>query len=193
MNCMQSFLKGTNIMSIYDYKVKAQDGSEVSLSDYKGKVLLIVNTATGCGFTPQYEGLQDLYEAYHSEGLEILDFPCNQFGDQAPGNDDEIHSFCTGRYGITFPQFSKIDVNGENAIPLYKWLTENTKFEGFGMSPMGIAMSGVLKKIDKNYKKNNSVKWNFTKFLVDRKGNIVARFEPTASMKSVTEKVKEII
>lgn len=180
-------------MSIYDFKVKAQDGSEVSLSDYKGKVMLIVNTATGCGFTPQYDELQDIYEAHHENGLEILDFPCNQFGEQAPGNDEEIHSFCTGRYGITFPQFSKIDVNGENAIPLYKWLTENTKFEGFGMSPMGIAMSGVLKKIDKNYKKNNSVKWNFTKFLVDRKGNIAARFEPTASMKAVAEKIKEII
>ena len=100
-------------MSIYDFKVKAQDGSEVSLGDYKGKVLLIVNTATGCGFTPQYDELQDLYEAYRDKGLEILDFPCNQFGAQAPGDDEEIHAFCTGRFGITFPQFSKVDVNGE--------------------------------------------------------------------------------
>lgn len=180
-------------MSIYDFKVTAQDGSEVALSDYKGKVLLIVNTATKCGFTPQYEELQKIYDEFKDKGLEILDFPCNQFGQQAPGNDEEIHSFCTGRYGITFPQFSKIDVNGENAIPLYKWLVENTKFEGFGMGPMGIAMSGVLKSIDKDYKKTNSVKWNFTKFLVDREGNIAARFEPTVAMKSVSAKVKALL
>ena len=177
-------------MNIYDFKVKAQDGSEISLSDYKGKVLLIVNTATGCGFTPQYDELQDLYEACHDQGLEILDFPCNQFGEQAPGDDAEIHSFCTGRYGITFPQFSKIDVNGDNAAPLFRWLTENTHFEGFGMNPMGIAMAGILKKLDKDYKKTSSVKWNFTKFLIGRDGQIIARFEPTASMKSLADAVK---
>ena len=110
-------------MNAYDFTVKAQDGSDVRLSDYSGKVLLIVNTATGCGFTPQYKELQEIYEAHHKDGLEILDFPCNQFGGQAPGSDAEIHDFCTGRYGITFPQFAKIVVNGENAIPLFKWLT----------------------------------------------------------------------
>ena len=177
-------------MTVYDFKVADQSGKEVSLTEYRGKVLLIVNTATGCGFTPQYEELQALYEAHHDDGLEILDFPCNQFGQQAPGSDEEIHSFCTCRFGITFPQFSKIDVNGENALPLYQWLTENTKFEGFGMSPMGLAMSGILKKIDKNYKESSSVKWNFTKFLVDREGRIIGRFEPTASMKSVADAVK---
>ena len=135
-------------MNAFDFQVKAQDGSQVSLADYAGKVLLVVNTATGCGFTPQYDELQDLYEARQKDGLEILDFPCNQFAEQAPGDDEEIHSFCTGRYGITFPQFSKIDVNGENAIPLYRWLTENTKFEGFGLSPMGLMMSGIAKKMD---------------------------------------------
>jgi len=134
-------------MSIYDFRVKVRDGSEVSLSDYRGKVLLIVNTATGCGFTPQYDELQDLYDVCHDQGLEILDFPCNQFGEQAPGDDEEIHSFCTSRFGITFPQFSKIDVLGENAIPLYKWLSENTRFEGFGMSPMGLAMNGIARII----------------------------------------------
>lgn len=180
-------------MSIYDFKIKTQDGGEVALSDYKGKLLLIVNTATGCGFTPQYDELQDIYEAYQNKGLEILDFPCNQFGEQAPGSDDEIHSFCTGRYGITFPQFAKIDVNGENAIPLYKWLAENSRFEGFGMNPMGIAMSGVLKKIDKDYKNNNSVKWNFTKFLISRDGKIIARFEPTISMKKVKAAIEEAL
>ena len=179
-------------MNIYDFKVKAQDGSDVSLSDYKGKVLLVVNTATGCGFTPQYDELQDLYDEFKDKGLGILDFPCNQFGDQAPGDDEEIHSFCTGRYGITFPQFSKVDVNGENAIPLFKWLAENTKFEGFGMSPMGMMLSGVVKKNDKDYKKNGNIKWNFTKFLIDRNGEIVARFEPT-DMKSLKEKIEECL
>ena len=180
-------------MSIYDFKVKAQDGSEVSLSDYKGKVLLIVNTATGCGFTPQYDALQDLYDAHQKDGLEILDFPCNQFADQAPGSDEEIHSFCTGRFGITFPQFSKIDVNGENAIPLYKYITANTKFGGFGLSPMSAILSGVVKKMDKDYKNNGNIKWNFTKILVNREGEIVARFEPTEDMKKVAAKVKEVL
>ena len=177
--------------SIYDFSVKAQDGSEVSLADYKGKVLLIVNTATGCGFTPQYDELQDIYDEFQKDGLEILDFPCNQFGEQAPGDDKEIHSFCTGRFGITFPQFSKIDVNGENAIPLYKWLVENSTFSGFDKSPMALMISQVLKKQDKGYKNNNSIKWNFTKFLISREGEILARFEPTESMKKVQQKVKE--
>ena len=180
-------------MSIYDFSVTAQDGSEVSLSDYKGKVMLIVNTATGCGFTPQYEDLQEIYDEFHDRGLEILDFPCNQFGEQAPGTNEEIHTFCTGRFGISFPQFSKIDVNGENAIPLYKWLCENTTFKGFDLSPMGLAMSAMLAKQDKNYKKSSSVKWNFTKFLVDREGNIVERFEPTTSLKKVRDKVAALL
>ena len=140
-------------MNIYDFSAKTQDGGEVNLSDYRGNVLLVVNTATGCGFIPQYDELQDIYDEFKDKGFEILDFPCNQFGDQAPGDDEEIHSFCRGRYGITFPQFSKVDVNGKNAIPLFKWLTENTKFEGFGMSPMGLMLSGVVKKTDKDYKK----------------------------------------
>lgn len=179
-------------MNIYDFKVKAQDGSDVSLADYKGKVLLVVNTATGCGFTPQYTELQEIYTEFKDRGLEILDFPCNQFGEQAPGEDAEIHSFCTGRFGITFPQFSKIDVNGENAAPLFKFLTENTKFEGFGMSPMGVMLSGIVKKMDKDYKKNGQIKWNFTKFLIDRNGEIVDRFEPT-DMKNLKERIKECL
>ncbi|MBQ8407365.1 MAG: glutathione peroxidase [Clostridia bacterium] len=177
-------------MSIYDFKVMARDGSEVSLSDYQGKVLLIVNTATGCGFTPHYDELQALYDAHKADGLEILDFPCNQFGEQAPGNDEEIHSFCTGRFGITFPQFSKVDVIGENAIPLYKWIAENTEFDGFGKGPMAMVMKGVVKKMDKDYKNNGAIKWNFTKILVDRAGNIIARFEPTVPMKDVASAVK---
>ena len=179
-------------MSIYDFMVKTQDGSEVSLSEYKGKVLLIVNTATGCGFTPQYDELQNIYDEFREKGFEILDFPCNQFGEQASGSDEEIHSFCTGRYGITFPQFSKIDVNGENAIPLYRWLTENTKFEGFGKNPMSLILAGAVKKMDKDYKNNGNIKWNFTKFLIDRNGNIVSRFEPT-DMKNLKEKIRRCI
>ena len=179
-------------MNVYDFTVKARDGKEVPLADYKGKVLLIVNTATGCGFTPQYDDLQDLYDEHQKDGLEILDFPCNQFANQAPGTDEEIHTFCTGRFGITFPQFAKIDVFGENQIPLYKWLEENSKFEGF-KGLMGKMVALAAKHNDKDYKNNNRVKWNFTKFLVDREGNLVARFEPTTNMKEVKKQVEELL
>ena len=179
-------------MSVYDFWVKDMQGNDISLGDYKGKVLLIVNTATGCGFTPQYKELQEIYEEFKDSGFEILDFPCNQFGGQAPGSDEEIHTFCTGRFGITFPQFAKIDVNGENAIPLFKWLTENTKFDGFGKSPMSLILSGVVKKQDKGYKNNGNVKWNFTKFLIDRNGEIVARFEPT-NMKKLKKAIENCL
>ena len=177
-------------MNVYDFTVKTRKGEDVALSDFKGKVLLIVNTATGCGFTPQYKELQEIYDADHDKGLEILDFPCNQFGNQAPGDNEEIHTFCTGRFGITFPQYGKIDVNGENAIPLYHWLTENTKFEGFGKGPQALLMAGVVKKMDSDYKNNGNIKWNFTKFLIDREGNIVSRFEPTESMENVKKAVE---
>ncbi len=180
-------------MSIYDFKVTKQDGSEVSLEEYKGKVLVIVNTATGCGFTPQYNDLQTLYAEHQADGLEILDFPCNQFGNQAPGTDGEIHDFCTLRYKITFPQFTKIDVNGDNAIPLYKYLTENTKFEGFGKGMKAMAMNGFVKAMDKDYKNNGKIKWNFTKFVIDREGNIAARLEPTYSMDELKKKVEELL
>ncbi len=179
-------------MNIYDFTVKDRKGEDVSLANYKGKVLLVVNTATGCGFTPQYKELQEIYEEFKDNGFEILDFPCNQFGEQAKGSDEEIHTFCTGRFGITFPQFAKIDVNGESAIPLFKWLTENTKFNGFGKSPMSLILSGVVKKQDKDYKNNGNVKWNFTKFLIDRNGEIVARFEPT-DMKKLKKAIEEIL
>ncbi len=176
-------------MNAYDFSVVKQDGSEVSLKDYEGKVMLIVNTATGCGFTPQYEELQTIYDELHEKGLEILDFPCNQFGNQAPGEDSEIHDFCTGRYGITFEQFTKIDVNGENAIPLYKWITETTKFEGFN-GPMKLILAPIVKKMDSDYKNNGNIKWNFTKILVNRSGEIVKRFEPTASMDDVKKAIE---
>ena len=176
-------------MGIYDFTVKARDGREVALADYKGKILLIVNTATGCGFTPQYADLQELYNLYNKDGLEILEFPFNHFGEQAPGSDEEIHSFCTGRFGITFPQYAKIDVFGENQIPLYKWLEENSKFEGFS-GFMGKLVSFAAKRNDKDYKNNSKIKWNFTKFLIDREGNLIARFEPTAKMTEVKKQIE---
>lgn len=156
--------------TIYQYVVKDNKGADVSMAEYKGKVLLIVNTATGCGFTPQYDGLQDLYEKYQAQGLEILDFPCNQFAGQAPGSAEEIESFCTGRFGITFRQFAKICVNGKNTEPLYEYLKAQ--------------QHGVL---------GERIKWNFTKFLVDREGNVVARFAPNVTPADIDEKIKELL
>ena len=180
-------------MDIYGFEVKAMNGTMVPLSDYKGKVMLVVNTATGCGFTPQYEDLQKIYDEFKDKGLEILDFPCNQFREQAPGSDEEIHTFCKGRFGITFPQFSKIDVIGENADPLFKYLSENTKFEGFGKGLKVKLLSAAVKSIDKDYQNNSIVKWNFTKFLIGRDGNIIARFEPTVDMEEVRAAVAKAI
>ena len=180
-------------MSLYDYTVKDRKGNEVSLEQYRDKVVLVVNTATGCGFTPQYKELEEMYEKYHDQGLEILDLPCNQFAGQTPGTDEEIHEFCTLRYNTQFPQMKKSDVNGENELPLYTWLKSQKGFEGFGKSPMALAMSAMLKKIDKDYKNNPAIKWNFTKFLVDREGNVTARFEPTADMDDVAAAVAKLI
>jgi glutathione peroxidase len=161
---------GGCIMSIYDYNVKTMEGQEKSLNEYKGKVLLIVNTATGCGFTPQYEGLENLYKKYREQGFEILDFPCNQFANQAPGSNDEIHSFCTLQYGTTFPQFAKIDVNGANESPLYTYL-----------------------KKQKNGVFGGKIKWNFTKFLIDRNGNVVARYAPTETPAALDKKIAAVL
>lgn len=181
-------------MSVYDFTVKTRDGGDKSLSDYSGKVLLIVNTATACGFTPQYEDLQAIYEALGDKGLEILDFPCNQFGNQAPGSDDEIHTFCTGRFGVTFPQLSKIDVNGEAAAPLYHYLVSEKGFEGFDpANKLTAVLEKMFSESNPNYKNEPDIKWNFTKFLVDRKGNVAARFEPTADMGFVKEKIEELL
>ena len=180
-------------MAIYEHSVKAMDGSMVSLKDYEGKVLLIVNTATGCGFTPQYTDLQALYEADHDKGLEILDFPCDQFAHQTPGTDEEVHNFCTGRFGITFPQFSKLEVNGENAEPLFAELATALPFEGFGKGLKMAALNKFAKANNKQFGDKAYIKWNFTKFLVDREGNIVARFEPTADMAEVKAKVEEVL
>ena len=172
--------------SIYNFKVKDMDGKEVSLSQYKGKVLLIVNTATKCGFTPQYEQLQELYDKYKDKGLVILDFPCNQFGEQAPGDIASIHEFCTSKYNTTFPQFDKVDVNGPDESPLFAFLKSKQKFKGFGTGEQAKFMDEMLKKQDPDYASKPDIKWNFTKFLVDANGNVAARFEPTASMNFVS-------
>jgi glutathione peroxidase len=179
--------------NIYDYSVVTPAGEEISLAEYKGKVMIIVNTATGCGFTPQYKDLEDIYEKYHDQGLEIIDIPCNQFAGQTPGTDEEIHEFCTLKYNTQFPQMKKSDVNGETALPLYGYLKSQKGFEGFGKGPKAIAMGALLKKIDKNYKNNPDIKWNFTKFVVDRDGNVVARFEPTQDMKDIDACVAKLI
>ena len=178
---------------IYDYEVTTGTGEKKSLSDYKGKVILIVNTATGCGFTPHYNDIEAMYEKYHDQGLEVLDIPCNQFAGQTPGTDDEIHEFCTLHYNTKFPQMKKSDVNGENALPLFTYLKEQKGFEGFGKGPKALAMSVMLSKIDKDYKNNPDIKWNFTKFVVDREGNVVARFEPTADMGKVEDCIKALL
>ena len=180
-------------MSIYDYSVTTPAGEEFSLKDYAGKVILVVNTATGCGFTPHYKDLESMYEKYHEQGLEIIDVPCNQFAGQTPGTDEEIHEFCTLKYNTQFPQMKKSDVNGENALPLFTFLKSQKGFEGFGHGPAALAMGALLKKIDKNYKENPDIKWNFTKFVVDRQGNVVARFEPTADMKKLDQCVASLL
>ena len=157
-------------MSVHEFVVKSQKGEDVSLSQYKGKVLLIVNTATKCGFTPQYEQLEALYEKYHEQGFEILDFPCNQFFHQAPHSDEEINQICSLRFNTKFPRFKKVDVKGDNAEPLITYLcSQNEK--------------GKYKK----------VKWNFTKFLVSKEGEVLGRFEPTEKPFAFEEKIKEAL
>ncbi|MDF2845416.1 MAG: glutathione peroxidase [Herbinix sp.] len=181
-------------MNIYDFTVKNRYDEEISLSDYKDKVVLIINTATQCGFTPQYDALQDLYEKYSPEGFVILDFPCNQFGNQAPGSNEEIYSFCDANYGVTFPIFSKIEVNGDNAHPLYKYLTSQKGFGGFDLNhPIGERLVAKLSADDPDYANKPSIKWNFTKFLIDRNGNVVERFEPTSDLYDLEFKVKELL
>ena len=175
-------------MSVYDHSAIKPDGTTVPLSDYAGKVLLIVNTATGCGFTPQYEQLEAMYAEYRDQGFEILDFPCNQFANQTPEDDEGIHEFCTLKFGTEFPQFKKGDVNGDNANPLFVELATEKPFEGFsGLKK--IIMNKVAKSVDKEFGDKAYIKWNFTKFLIARDGTIVARFEPTAKMDEVKKAV----
>ncbi|MBR5061351.1 MAG: nitroreductase family protein, partial [Prevotella sp.] len=176
---------------IYKYTVKDGNGHETSLSQYRGKVLLIVNTATKCGFTPQYADLEALYTKYRGEGLEVLDFPCNQFGEQAPGSFQEIHQFCTANYDIQFTQFDKIDVNGDNESPLYTYLKAQKGFGGFDLNDKtGKYLDDMFRKRDPDYDKSPSIKWNFTKFLIAKDGRVVKRYEPTAKMSDIEADVR---
>ena len=180
--------KKDTTMAIYDFTVLDTKKQPVSLAEYKGKVLLVVNTATGCGFTPQYEALENLYKKYQEKGLVILDFPCNQFGQQAPGTEEEIVSFCQLKYKVSFPQFAKIEVNGENESPVFTFLKENgpeEKYEGLKAK----ATAKMLKTISKTYQKDSDIRWNFTKFLVDREGKVVGRFAPTTKPEDIEAEI----
>ena len=179
--------------TVYDFTVKDRKGNEVSLSEYQGKVLLIVNTATGCGFTPHYEPLEEMYKDLREKGLEILDFPCNQFANQAPGTGDEIHDYCTIHFGTDFPQFAKIDVNGENADPLFAYLATEKPFAGFGKGIKNAFLNKFANMNNKKFGDKAYIKWNFTKFLVDREGKVIARFEPTFDMKQVRAEVEKAL
>ena len=179
--------------TLYSFTVKDADGKDVSLEKYRGQVVLVVNSATKCGFTPQYTELEDLYEDYKDQGFVILDFPCNQFGEQAPGSMKEIRDFCTSKYHVQFPQMMKIDVNGPKADPLFTWLKKQKGFSGFGNSPTARLMDKMLKDKDKDYASNSDIKWNFTKFLIDREGNVIARFEPTWDPDAAEEAIKKTL
>lgn len=180
--------------NLYDFEVIAQGNKRVSLAEYKGKVALVVNTASKCGFTPQYADLQALYAKYKGRGFEILDFPCNQFGGQSPESDSETVQFCQLNYGTEFPQFKKVEVNGANELPLYTWLKAEKGFNGFdeghNLAPV---LDKMLREADADYDKKSDIKWNFTKFLIDREGRVVARFEPTADMARIEEAIERLL
>ena len=181
-------------MTVYDFIVKDNKGNEVKLDKYKGKVLLIINTATRCGFTPTYDDIEKLYEEYKDKGLEILDFPCNQLLDQAPESDEEIDKICTLKFNTKFPRFKKIDVNGKNEDKLYTFLKSKEGFKGFDeahkLTPI---LKEILSEADPDYASKSDIKWNFTKFLIDRKGNVVARFEPTTSFDVIKKEIEKVL
>ncbi len=179
-------------MSFYECQLMDRDGNEISLENFKGKVLIVVNTATGCGFTPQYEGLEKLYKKYHDKGLEIIDVPCNQFGNQDPGSDSEIHEFCALKYNTSFDQFAKADVNGENELPLYTYLKKEIKEDTIKGMKNKVAMKGI-EKISSTFKKEGDIKWNFTKFLVDRNGAVIGRYSPTYKPEDMEEEIKSAL
>ncbi|MBK1813099.1 glutathione peroxidase [Clostridium sp. YIM B02505] len=181
-------------MSVYDFKAKTIDGEEISLEKYKGKVLVIVNTASKCGFTPQYEGLEALYQKYKDQGVEVLGFPSNQFAEQEPGSNGEVKNFCQINYGVSFQLFEKTDVRDENAHPLFNYLTEKAPYEGLDMNhPIGKILLDALEKNFPSFLEGNSVKWNFTKFVVDRDGNVVERFEPTSEPAEMNETIEKLL
>ena len=180
-------------MSIYDYAYTSIEGNPVSMSQYKGKVVLIVNTASKCGFAPQYEGLETLYQRYRDQGFEVIGFPCNQFMDQEPGDEAAISEFCSVRYGVTFPMSAKADVRGDDAIPLFRYLTEQKGFEGMGKGIKNKAFDMMLKAKYKEGYKDSQVKWNFTKFLVDRHGEVTARFEPVVEPADIAVHIGKLL
>ena len=179
--------------TVYDFTSITNTGDELDFSAYKGKVLLLVNTASKCGFTPQYEGLEALYKKYRDQGLVIVGFPCDQFGHQEPGSNEEIAEFCRVNYGVTFPLMDKVDVNGENATPIFKWLYSEQPFAGFGDSERGQMMDRMLSGQDPDYASNPDIKWNFTKFLINKKGRVIARFEPTVDPASIESDIKALL
>lgn len=192
--CPNKETKERKMTTIYDFSLTDAQGNEVSLAKYKGKVLLVVNTATGCGFTPQYEALEEMYRNMRAEGFEIIDIPCNQFGNQAPGSDEEIATFCRITFGTEFPQFKKSDVNGESELPLYTWLKSQKGFEGFDKeNSLSPRLESMFDKADPDWRSKSDIKWNFTKFLIDRNGNVIARIEPTKDMDKVAELVKRTL
>lgn len=181
-------------MSIYDFKANTIEGKNESLEKFKGKVLIVVNTASKCGFTPQYADLEKIYNQYKDKGLEILGFPCNQFADQEPGNNSEVKTFCEINYGVTFPLYEKTNVRGALANPIFKYLSEEVPFKGFDLNhPSGVLLSGFLKEKFPEYLIGNGVKWNFTKFLIDREGNVVGRFEPTTEPLDMISEIEKLL
>ena len=189
--CAISCSNDTN--TIYQFSAESNSGDPVNFADYKGKVLLVVNTASKCGFTPQYEGLEALYQKYKFEGLVVIGFPCDQFGHQEPGSDGEIVEFCRENYGVTFPLMAKSDVNGENANEVFKWLYSEKPFAGWGEGETGKFMDGMLSRNDPDYASNPDIKWNFTKFLIDRNGKVVARFEPVVTPEEIDDQIVALL
>jgi glutathione peroxidase len=180
-------------MTVYDYEYTSIENKTVPMTEYKGQVLLIVNTASKCGFTPQYKGLEELYKQYRDKGFSVIGFPCNQFMGQEPGGESEISEFCSVRYGVTFPLSQKVDVRDDTAIPLFQYLASQKGFEGFGKGVKAKAMEVMLKSKYKSGFEDSQIKWNFTKFLIDKGGNVVSRYEPTVEPKDIACDIEKLL
>ena len=192
MSCKATTYNDKNMEKIYDFTALSNKGKEVNFADYEGKVLLIVNTASKCGFTPQYDGLEALYQKYKDQGLVIIGFPCDQFGHQEPGTNEEIEEFCRINHGVTFPLMSKIEVNGDGAHPIYQWLKSQAGFAGFNPAhPLTKILDEMFTKADPDYASKPDIKWNFTKFLISKEGNVVSRFEPTTEPQDMEESIEK--
>ncbi|MDR1126842.1 MAG: glutathione peroxidase [Treponema sp.] len=180
-------------MTIYDFSYTSIEGNPVAMSEYQGKVLLIVNTASKCGFTPHYKGLEDLYRKYKKDGFVVIGFPCNQFGGQEPSSEAEIADFCAVRYGVDFPLSKKVDVRDSSAHPLFKYLTEQKGFVGLGSGLKATVMSAMFKKLYKESYHDRQIKWNFTKFLIDKNGNVINRYEPTTKLETIAPAIEKLL